>query len=216
MAGESFELARKWWSSVGSQRRVEIALRTHAVFALIGAVGAVAQVVRVRVGLGEVLVRNGPLVLFALASLPASYALFTSSGRPIAVLLRVLASFAVLFVGLAFFGVDMTPRRALDGEFARGVGRLVPPERKLLVIDGNPQLLLYYGDHVNEQISTDRLAAALQKDPDALLVDSESHIEHAQRAGRVLLREAADADEDARVLFEFAPQAEPGGGSTQH
>jgi hypothetical protein len=186
------------------------------VFALLGACGAVAAAFYRWKATGEMRAHDFTLAMFGVAFVIAVWALFSPSSRPANGVLRTFASFTALFVGLADFGIDVTPRRNLDGDFARAVGQLVAPGRKLLVIDGNPQLLLYYGDHVNEQIPTERLAAALQKDPSALLVDSESHIERAHRAGRVLVREAADAEEDARVLFEFAPESASGGSATRH
>lgn len=207
MAGESLALARRWSDDAQRLRHVGTALRTHAGFGILGA-GAAITVAIVR--WNEDAPSSQPWlasILFACALAPAALALRASGARPAESLRLSIASFALLFVGLAVYGVDLTSRRVLDGEFARAASEHLAPQRKLLVIDGNPQLLVYYADHAVDRIPPVELAEELREHPDALLVDSEWRVANLGLEGRVLLRQAGDDEQRARVLFEPEPAA---------
>jgi 4-amino-4-deoxy-L-arabinose transferase-like glycosyltransferase len=207
MAGESLALARRWSDDAQRLRYVGTALRTHAGLGILGACAAIAVAL---VRWNEDAPSSQPWlasILFACALVPAALALRASGARPAESLRSSIASFALLFVGLAVYGVDVTSRRALDGEFARAAGEHLAPQRKLLVIDGNPQLLVYYADHAVDRIPPVELAEELREYPDALLVDSEWRVANSGLEGRVLLRQAGDDEQRARVLFDPHPDA---------
>jgi 4-amino-4-deoxy-L-arabinose transferase-like glycosyltransferase len=125
--------------------------------------------------------------------------------RPAHAFVGLAVGLAALQAGFATAAVGWSADRFTKAEFARELGRLVPPTVPVLGLGRDRATVIYYANRTILSTSKRRLEASLFEHPGALVVARRSLLEEGLLVGEVVLSEEAVDDGDPLVLVRPGP-----------
>jgi hypothetical protein len=201
MAGAGARLARRWGACERGRARARTWLRAHVVAIAIGAVAAGGTIGAKSTELelpNDVVIASVALLALALLACGASWN--ATPGRPIHAALWLFGGLGMVVLAIADSGIAWDAGRYTGGQFARRVEQVLDPDRDLVMIGGDQQVLVHYTDRPVRRLTSEEARSLLAVPDGPTVVSLASQLAGLRIGGRVLVEERVQPGDDPQVL----------------